>query len=160
MAAGQSSSQPAKQMDLISSRSNLEKIHHKNGSLHQSFPVFFCEQQPPPRIQNSSWFYLQLSWLHLGPPPDSVWSFITQQGQFPASLFIPQPRSSEPASAGGGGRPVRHTQPCISCYSIFSHPTSPTSSLLQPFLIVHEPVVIGCCMGASLLRDTAQAATG
>lgn len=38
VAAGQSSSQPAKQMDLISSRSNLEKIHHENGSLPSVFP--------------------------------------------------------------------------------------------------------------------------
>lgn len=44
----------------------------------QSFPVFFCEQQalqpphPHPRVQNSCWFYLHLSWLHLGPHPPTA----------------------------------------------------------------------------------------
>lgn len=111
---------------------------------HQSFPVFFCEQQalsapPHPPVSRTP-----LGFISICPGCTSAHTPTACGASSPSRpssrrpclsrrCLISPDHLSQPQQ--GSARRVRHAQPCISCYPIFSHPTSPSPPSCSPLLL-------------------------
>lgn len=133
----------------------------------QSFPVFLCEQQAPSAPVSAT----PLGFISICPGCTSAHTPTACGASSPSRAgsrcpclsrrcLISPDHLRQPQQ--GSARRVRRTQPCISRYSIFSHPTSPSPpscSLLLLCMNQWSSVAVWGVIGAQYCSGSDRVAT-